>query len=66
MKSDDLKWTIREMAARSRTSVTSLLFEAGVSRATLHRWNKGLSKPRPSTVVRINQAAERLREKAMG
>lgn len=65
MKNSDLKWKIREMAALARTSVTSLLSEAGVSRATVSRWDTAQSTPRASTIQRINAAAERLRERAM-
>lgn len=66
MKNSDTKWKIREMAALARTSVTLLLSEAGVSRATVSRWDRQLSSPRASTIQRINAAAERMRERAKG
>ncbi len=66
MKNSDMKWKIREMAAQARTSVTSLLDEAGVSRATVARWHQAKTTPRASTIQRINAAAERLRERNMG
>jgi transcriptional regulator with XRE-family HTH domain len=66
MKSQDYRWTIRELAVAARTSVTNLLAEAGVSRATVARWAKDQAKPRASTIRRINSAAERLRERAKG
>lgn len=53
------------MAALARTSVTLLLDEAGVSRATVSRWDTAKAKPRASTIQRINAAAERLRERNM-
>lgn len=66
MKSEEYKWTIREIAVRARTSVTLLLIEAGVSRATVSRWIRAQSTPRASTIKRINAAAERIRERNMG
>lgn len=54
------------MAVQARTSVTTLLAEAGVSRATVARWANDQATPRPNTIKRINAAAERLRERNMG
>lgn len=65
MKNTELKWKIMEMAALARTSVSFLLAEAGVSRATVSRWHMGKSNPRASTIQRINAAAEKLRERRM-
>ena len=59
-------WKVRELAVRTRCSVAALLREAGVGASTIHQWKTGQSKPRPRTIQRINAAAERLRERAMG
>lgn len=56
-------WQIRELAVSARTSVSGLLREAKVSPATIHQWKTGQSKPRPTTIKRLNDAATRLRER---
>ncbi len=58
-------WKVRELAVSARVSVAALLREAGVGTSTVHQWKTGQATPRPSTIQRINAAAERLRERAM-
>lgn len=62
----DLHWRVRELAVSARVTVGTLLLEAGVSPSTVHQWKTGKSKPRATTVQRLNAAAERLRESAKG
>jgi predicted transcriptional regulator len=61
MNFEDIRWKIRELAVQSRVTVGELLREAGVSTATVWRWEKGQTKPRLSSIAKINQAADRLR-----
>lgn len=61
MKNEDIRWRVRDLAYNARVTVGDLIREARVSWATLHRWHHGLAKPRPLTMQRLEQAAERLR-----
>jgi DNA-binding Xre family transcriptional regulator len=61
MNSQELRWRVRELAVECRVTVGELLREAGISWATLHRWQTGKAKPLLSSIVRINEAADRLR-----
>lgn len=56
-------WKVRELAVSVRMSVAALLREAGVGTSTIHQWKTGQSKPRPNTIKKLNDAAQRLRER---
>ena len=56
-------WKVRELAVKARVSVAALLREAGVGTSTVHQWKTGKSTPRARTIQRLNQAANRLRER---
>jgi transcriptional regulator with XRE-family HTH domain len=56
-------WLLRELAVSARVSVAALLQEAGVSTSAVHQWKTGRSKPRSNTIAKLNQAAQRLRER---
>jgi hypothetical protein len=59
----EIHWRIRELAVSARTSVSGLLREARISPATVHQWKTGQCQPRANTIQRLNEAAERLRER---
>lgn len=56
-------WKVRELAVSARVSVAALLREANVGASTIHQWKTGQAKPRAKTIQRLNQAANRLRER---
>lgn len=59
----ELHWRVRELAVSARVSVAALLREAKVGTSTVHQWKTGQSQPRPNTIKKLNEAAQRLREK---
>lgn len=59
----DAFWMVREMAVSARVSVAALLREASVGASTVHQWKHGQAHPRAKTIQKLNQAAERLRER---
>ena len=59
-------WKIKELAVTARATVGDLLREAGISSAAAHGWTHGDVTPTRKSLMRLNAAFERLRERNMG
>lgn len=59
-------WKIKELAVTARVTVGVLLREAGISAATAYAWTHGNVTPTDRSIMRLNSAVERLRERNMG
>lgn len=59
-------WKIKELAVTARVTVGALLKEAGISAASVHAWTHGNVTPTHRSIMRLNAAVERLRERNMG